>query len=496
VALAGALGTMSPGQFVSMSTRHACGDVFFPFGPALIALLVAGAVLALAAGGFVGAWIGHTRGRPWLGAACGVAAVLALGGAWIGVTHLRTRLETRAAEAARTLDDDVRAPLARLAPGLASAALDALAAQPRSAAERAAQLDTLAWRLAAPRLRWSEADLRAVEAFVGATGDGDARVQSAAQRVRASVLWVRHGDAGFDAAAAACAAPDCRVALDALRARHDDRLTGTIVRDPRYFAAAPLDDATRAALARRVARERAGPHARSTHVAALAWEHLRPGRVRDALRVCGAGYPVEGGAAEWACLRQVIDALETHGARRLCPASGTLDADDAVAMRELLAWMERSSGFVPAWQRQRWRTLGAQACASASDAPDASDAIARAMRPRGGRRLKPRIRVVCARARRGRRVSAAAKRRRACGSRRGRPTYGLRPRARSVLGAPARRYSPMSSFQSCGWRRMNSCISATQRGSSTTVSATPRLFSSASSPRNVRFSPITTRGTP
>lgn len=65
------------------------------------------------------------------------------------------------------------------------------------------------------------------------------------------------------------------------------------------------------------------------------------------------------------------------------------------------------------------------------------------------------------------------------------------------LKATARRpHTPISSFHRAGCARMNSVIRRMQVGSWRTSTATPRERSSSSSPRNVRFSPITTRGMP
>ena len=52
----------------------------------------------------------------------------------------------------------------------------------------------------------------------------------------------------------------------------------------------------------------------------------------------------------------------------------------------------------------------------------------------------------------------------------------------------------MSSFHSAGSAAMNSVISSTHSASSSTTTSTPRSRSRSSAPRNVRFSPITTRG--
>src|SRR5262245_1344578 len=55
-------------------------------------------------------------------------------------------------------------------------------------------------------------------------------------------------------------------------------------------------------------------------------------------------------------------------------------------------------------------------------------------------------------------------------------------------------HTPISSFQSVGCASMNRRISSIQRASSTTSTAAPRPRSRSSSPRNVTFSPTTTRG--
>src|SRR5438445_4362755 len=56
--------------------------------------------------------------------------------------------------------------------------------------------------------------------------------------------------------------------------------------------------------------------------------------------------------------------------------------------------------------------------------------------------------------------------------------------------------SPMSSFQSCGCASINTRISSMQVAFCNTSISTPRDCRSRSSPRNVWFSPMTTRGMP
>jgi hypothetical protein len=56
--------------------------------------------------------------------------------------------------------------------------------------------------------------------------------------------------------------------------------------------------------------------------------------------------------------------------------------------------------------------------------------------------------------------------------------------------------TPMSSFQSVGFARMNSSISAMHPGSFSTSTRTPWLRTCASGPWNVLFSPTTSRGMP
>ena len=77
--------------------------------------------------------------------------------------------------------------------------------------------------------------------------------------------------------------------------------------------------------------------------------------------------------------------------------------------------------------------------------------------------------------------------------------HAARPRRqrRAQPGPEARgRETPMSSFQSSGASAMNERIISTQSGSSSTTSSTPRACSSASLPRKVLCSPMTTLGMP
>ena len=63
-----------------------------------------------------------------------------------------------------------------------------------------------------------------------------------------------------------------------------------------------------------------------------------------------------------------------------------------------------------------------------------------------------------------------------------------------VASRPRQSCSPMSSFHSAGLAATKSVIIATHSGSSSTTTSTPCSRSRSSAPRNVRFSPITTRG--